>query len=213
MRIAFIGLGNMGGGMAPNLVKAGHAVRAFDLSEAALAHAREGGCETFRFGRGGDRRRRGGGLDAAERRDREGCLHEARDRPRPQGCDPDRLLDDRRRDRARGRKACRRCRVRDGRCPGLGRHRRRGGGDADVHGRRQRCGVQASRSHTHEHGQGGDPRGRSGRGPGGQDLQQHDARHPHDRDLRGLRDGPEASGSTRRCSTTSPRSARASHGR
>ncbi|HSQ94667.1 MAG TPA: 3-hydroxyisobutyrate dehydrogenase [Croceibacterium sp.] len=46
MRIAFIGLGNMGGGMAPNLVKAGHALRAFDLSEAALAHAREGGCQT-----------------------------------------------------------------------------------------------------------------------------------------------------------------------
>jgi len=47
MKIAFIGLGNMGGGMAPNLVKAGHEVRAFDLSEAALAHAREGGCATF----------------------------------------------------------------------------------------------------------------------------------------------------------------------
>ncbi|MGZ3195802.1 MAG: 3-hydroxyisobutyrate dehydrogenase [Croceibacterium sp.] len=47
MRIAFIGLGNMGGGMAPNLVKAGHTVRAFDLSDAALAHAREGGCATF----------------------------------------------------------------------------------------------------------------------------------------------------------------------
>jgi len=47
MKIAFIGLGNMGGGMAPNLVKAGHEVRAFDLSQAALAHAREGGCATF----------------------------------------------------------------------------------------------------------------------------------------------------------------------
>src|SRR6478736_3550432 len=47
MKIAFIGLGNMGGGMAPNLVKAGHVVRAFDLSQAALAHAREGGCATF----------------------------------------------------------------------------------------------------------------------------------------------------------------------
>jgi 3-hydroxyisobutyrate dehydrogenase len=46
MKIAFIGLGNMGGGMAPNLVKAGHEVRAFDLSETALAHAREGGCAT-----------------------------------------------------------------------------------------------------------------------------------------------------------------------
>jgi len=47
MKIAFIGLGNMGGGMAANLVKAGHEVRAFDLSEAALAAAREAGCETF----------------------------------------------------------------------------------------------------------------------------------------------------------------------
>jgi len=35
--IAFIGLGNMGSGMAVNLVKAGHDVRAFDLSEAAVA--------------------------------------------------------------------------------------------------------------------------------------------------------------------------------
>jgi 3-hydroxyisobutyrate dehydrogenase len=47
MRIAFIGLGNMGGGMAANLVKAGHAVSAFDLSEAALAKASEHGCQSF----------------------------------------------------------------------------------------------------------------------------------------------------------------------
>src|SRR3546814_1418579 len=37
--IAFIGLGNMGGGMAANLAKAGHRVLAFDLSEPALAKA------------------------------------------------------------------------------------------------------------------------------------------------------------------------------
>jgi len=43
-RVAFIGLGNMGGGMAANLAKAGHEVRAFDLSEAALAKAEERGC-------------------------------------------------------------------------------------------------------------------------------------------------------------------------
>ena len=43
-KIAFIGLGHMGGGMAPNLVKAGHEVRAFDLSEEALARAVEQGC-------------------------------------------------------------------------------------------------------------------------------------------------------------------------
>ena len=35
MKIAFIGLGNMGGPMALNLHKAGHAVNAFDLSTAA----------------------------------------------------------------------------------------------------------------------------------------------------------------------------------
>jgi 3-hydroxyisobutyrate dehydrogenase len=43
MRIAFIGLGNMGGGMAANLAKAGHEVRAFDLSDAALSKAEERG--------------------------------------------------------------------------------------------------------------------------------------------------------------------------
>ena len=43
-RIAFIGLGHMGGGMAPNLVKAGHEVRAFDLSDEALERAVEQGC-------------------------------------------------------------------------------------------------------------------------------------------------------------------------
>jgi 3-hydroxyisobutyrate dehydrogenase len=47
MRIAFIGLGNMGGGMAANLVKAGHAVNAFDLSAEALARAKDNGCATF----------------------------------------------------------------------------------------------------------------------------------------------------------------------
>lgn len=44
MKIAFIGLGNMGGGMAANLVKAGHEVRAFDLSQDALDAAAEAGC-------------------------------------------------------------------------------------------------------------------------------------------------------------------------
>ena len=39
MRIGFIGLGNMGGGMAANLVRAGHDVTAFDLSAAALERA------------------------------------------------------------------------------------------------------------------------------------------------------------------------------
>jgi 3-hydroxyisobutyrate dehydrogenase len=41
--IAFIGLGNMGGPMAANLVKAGHKVVAFDLAEASRAQARSDG--------------------------------------------------------------------------------------------------------------------------------------------------------------------------
>lgn len=47
--IAFIGLGNMGGPMAANLVKAGYPVRGFDLSETAKLAARESGitlCDT-----------------------------------------------------------------------------------------------------------------------------------------------------------------------
>ncbi len=43
-KVAFIGLGNMGGGMAANLVKAGFDVTAFDLSSAALQASIEAGC-------------------------------------------------------------------------------------------------------------------------------------------------------------------------
>ncbi len=42
--IAFIGLGNMGGGMAANLAKSGHDVRAFDLSQDAVNKAVGAGC-------------------------------------------------------------------------------------------------------------------------------------------------------------------------
>lgn len=44
--VAFIGLGNMGGGMAANLVKAGFDVCAFDLSAEALSAAKASGCRT-----------------------------------------------------------------------------------------------------------------------------------------------------------------------
>jgi 3-hydroxyisobutyrate dehydrogenase len=45
-RIAFIGLGNMGGGMAARQVAGGREVAAFDLSEAALKKAASAGCTT-----------------------------------------------------------------------------------------------------------------------------------------------------------------------
>jgi len=44
MRIAFIGLGAMGGGMAANQAKAGRTVAAFDLSKEALERAAGHGC-------------------------------------------------------------------------------------------------------------------------------------------------------------------------
>ncbi|MEM8920532.1 MAG: 3-hydroxyisobutyrate dehydrogenase [Pseudomonadota bacterium] len=44
-KIAFIGLGNMGGGMCANLVSAGHQVTAFDLDAAAVAKAAEAGAK------------------------------------------------------------------------------------------------------------------------------------------------------------------------
>jgi 3-hydroxyisobutyrate dehydrogenase len=43
--IGFVGLGNMGGPMAGNLIKAGHKLRVFDLSQPAVAKLAEAGAE------------------------------------------------------------------------------------------------------------------------------------------------------------------------
>ncbi|UTA47710.1 3-hydroxyisobutyrate dehydrogenase [Simiduia sp. 21SJ11W-1] len=45
--VAFIGLGNMGGGMAANLAQKGFRVRAFDLMQAHLDKAQADGCRVF----------------------------------------------------------------------------------------------------------------------------------------------------------------------
>ncbi len=47
MKIACIGLGNMGSGMAANMVKAGHIVHAFDPSADALLQAQQNGAHGF----------------------------------------------------------------------------------------------------------------------------------------------------------------------
>ena len=46
MEIGFIGLGNMGGPMAANLLKAGHSLTVFDLSKPALQAAVDAGART-----------------------------------------------------------------------------------------------------------------------------------------------------------------------
>jgi 3-hydroxyisobutyrate dehydrogenase len=48
--IAFLGLGNMGGPMAANLIAAGHAVRGFDPVPAAAAAAADNGADVFGSG-------------------------------------------------------------------------------------------------------------------------------------------------------------------
>ena len=100
-RIAFIGLGHMGGGMAPNLAKAGHEVRAFDLSEEALARAAEQGCARAASAEEAVADAEvvitmlPAGEPCARRLSRPGVRQGARERA------PDRLLDHRRRQRAR----------------------------------------------------------------------------------------------------------------
>jgi len=48
MKVGFIGLGNMGAPMACNLLKAGHELIVFDLSEAALTHLKQSGAQVAR---------------------------------------------------------------------------------------------------------------------------------------------------------------------
>ena len=71
--IAFLGLGNMGGPMAANLVAAGHTVRGFDPVPALKAAAEGQGRQGLRQRRRGRRRRRRGDHLAAQRRDRQGA--------------------------------------------------------------------------------------------------------------------------------------------
>ena len=177
--IAFIGLGNMGGPMAANLVKAGHQVHGFDLV-AAVAGARRGrtASRPLHRARRGGRRRRDRHHHAAGRQARAVASGRNWSTAVPAGHAADRLLDDRHRQRPQGACAGRR---RHG-CPAL---------DAPVSG-----GIGGAAAGTLTFMVGGDARGfrrrqadprgdgqedrplrRGGRRAGGEDLQQHDPRH------------------------------------
>ena len=137
-RIAFIGVGNMGGPMTRNLLKAQHAVTAYDPVDAALAGRRRGGSLGGGFGGGGRqgcgcRRHHGSGGSRGARGLYRGRRSSCRGRVRNIA---DRLLDHRRCHRAGS--CCRRRgpRTGDGRCAGLGRHRRSRRRHAHLHGRR-----------------------------------------------------------------------------
>src|SRR5262245_26014378 len=53
--IGFVGLGNMGGPMARNLLKAGHRLQAFDVAPGSLAAATEAGASAAASGAGAAR--------------------------------------------------------------------------------------------------------------------------------------------------------------
>jgi hypothetical protein len=193
MKIAFIGLGNMGGGMAANLVKAGHEVSAFDLSPEALARAKASGCAAFAH-----RAEAVEGVDAVVSMLPNGkpswtrlwmrmCIGKA-----PAGRAAARLLDHRCGHRARGWRRPQRpgyamvdAPVSGGIAAANARH-------ADLHGRRHRRCLRAGRTDPCRNGQGRDPRRNQRGGAGGQAVQQHAAGDPHDRHLRGFRHGAEA---------------------
>ncbi len=144
--IAFIGLGNMGGPMAANLVKAGHKVVGFDLVPKPRAtQAKADGVSIARQGgRGGEGRRRRH-HHAARRQACAVGMERYHSVHRERRADY-RLLDHRRRKRQASPCAGRPARICLDRCAGVRRHRRRQGRDADLHGRRRRQGVRSGKA-------------------------------------------------------------------
>ena len=191
-RIAFIGLGHMGGGMAPNLVKAGHEVRAFDLSADALAQAAEGGCV-----RSGSTEEAVKDADAVITMLPAGKHVAEVYRSHIFGNAPTSalLIDCSTIDVATARSveedasaqgyAMVDAPVSGGIAAAAGRH-------AHFHGRRIGRSVRPRAADPRADGQGGDPCRRRRRGTGREDLQQHDPRRDDDRHVRIVRARAEA---------------------
>ena len=180
--IGFIGLGNMGAPMAANLVKAGHRVIGYDINTNAVQALASAGVEQARSAADATR-----GADVvitmlpAGEHVREVWLHQGGLIDAVNGTTP-LLIDCSTIDVDSARtvtEAARRRGPGDARCAGVGRHRRRHRGDADLHGRRQRDRVRARAAGAAGDGQEHRPCRRTGCGAGGEDLQQHDARHQH----------------------------------
>ena len=182
-RIGFIGLGNMGLPMAQNLIKAGHQVEGVDVNPASVEKLKAAG---------------GAGVEtaksAAARADVVITMLPAGKQVREvylgssgiiENANPGTLLID-----------CSTIDVDTARAvaaeaekkgllmldaPVSGGVGGATGGDAYIHGRRQRAGVHARRIDLAEDGQDHRARGRRRQRPGGQDLQQHDPRRVDDR--------------------------------
>ena len=190
--IAFIGLGNMGGGMAANLLAKGYAVRAFDLSEDALSKAEGHGA--VRAASAADAV---AGADAVVTMLPAGTHVEAVYNNEVFGAAKAGalFLDCSTIDVATARRVAEAAQAAgfamvDAPVSGGDRGGQRG--HADFHGRRHGRGFRCSASHSFGYGQGRDPRRSRRQRAGGQNLQQHVAGRHDGRDLRNLRHGAEA---------------------
>ena len=188
--IAFIGLGNMGGPMAANLVKAGHRghgvrprtrrrcrrwPRPAANAPASAAEAAAGAEVVITMLPAGEHVRevwtgQGGLIDVARQGGAEPLLIDC------STIDVDSARDGRRGGRGGGARHAGRA--------GLRRRRRRAGRHADLHGRRAGRGLRARQADAGGDGQEHRPCRRVGRRAGGEDLQQHDAGDQHGRACR-----------------------------
>jgi 3-hydroxyisobutyrate dehydrogenase len=166
-RIAFIGLGNMGAPMAANLLKAGHALRVFDLTPAAVdAAVVAGGVAAT------------SAIDAVvdadivismlpASRHVEGLYLDASSGLLPHIPAHALVIDCSTIAPASAQKVAegrRETRPRDARCSRLGRHRGRRGRHADLHRRRRGDVLWSARGPSCRHGQEHLPHGRRGAG-------------------------------------------------
>ena len=211
-KIAFIGLGHMGGGMAPNLAKAGHEVRAFDLVPEAVQHAAEAGCSPLaRL----PKRSKAPTSSSPCSPPHSTSARSMRKTSRPT---PSRalLIDCSTIDVASARDVGEAMKAKgfdfvD--APVSGGIAAAAAGTLTLMVGGTDEAVRARQAVPRADGQGGDPRRATRRGPGGQDLQQHDPRRDHGRDVRGVRAGARSSVSIRRSSSTSRPRPRARAGR
>ena len=165
--IGFVGLGNMGGPMAANLIKAGHKLRVLRPVAARDRETRRGWRRgsTFRDRRGEGGRRRHHHASRWTPCPRHLSWPAGTDRIRATRLPSHRLLDHRRGDGPRSQRRCRSGWPRHARRSGLGGVGGAQARDAHFHGRRKRERVQTRRTDPILHGQGRDPR-REGRATG-----------------------------------------------
>ena len=183
--IAFIGLGNMGGPMAANLLKAGETVVAFDLLETSRNQAKADGAEIAASATAAVT-----GAEVVVTMLPAGKhVLAVWNEVVPVMAKGALIIDCSTIDVESAKQAhalANQHGMASIRCAGLGRYRRRQGRDADVHVRRRRKGFCGGKARAGEDGQADRALRRRRRWAGRQNLQQHDPRHFHDRGQRGL---------------------------